>query len=138
MAMSASAAIIAACVRKETPRARLRFGLTPRRDGRRTGDENRSAADWLSARGTFGGCSKKKGSTQSTQKAGRLHNFSSCAWIRLLVEVEGDFDLHAAIYRLAAGAYRRAHLPILHLRHGFFFQAEAGPFENLRIEYTSI
>jgi len=49
---------------------------------------------------------EEEGSTQSTQKAGRLHNFSSCAWIRLLVEVEGDFDLHAAIYRLAAGAYR--------------------------------
>jgi hypothetical protein len=47
--------------------------------------------------------------------------FSNYVWNRLLVEVEGNFDLHAAIYRLAAGAYGRAHLPILHLRHGFFF-----------------
>jgi hypothetical protein len=71
--------------------------------------------------GAVGERSKKKGSTQSAQKAGRLQNYSSCAWNRLLVEVEGNFDLHAAIYRLAAGAYGRAHLPILHLRHGFFF-----------------
>jgi len=64
---------------------------------------------------------EEEGSTQSAQKAGRLQNYSSCAWNRLLVEVEGNFDLHAAIYRLAAGAYGRTHLPILHLRHGFFF-----------------
>src|SRR5258707_14378694 len=55
-----------------------------------------------------------------------------------LIKVEGDFDLHAAIYRLAAGANRGAHLPILHLRHGLFFQAEAGPFENLRVEYAPV
>src|SRR5260370_38021223 len=32
-------------------RARLRFGQTPRRDRRRTGDERRSAADWMPAKG---------------------------------------------------------------------------------------
>src|SRR5437588_12531850 len=31
-------------------RARLRFGQTPRRDRRRTGDEKRSATDWLPAK----------------------------------------------------------------------------------------
>src|SRR6266404_6587541 len=56
----------------------------------------------------------------------------------MLVEMEGDFDLHAAIYRLAAGANGGAHLPILHLRYGLFFQAETGPFENLRVEYAPV
>src|SRR6266403_5216620 len=56
----------------------------------------------------------------------------------MLVEMEGDFDLHAAIYRLAAGANGGAHLPILHLRYGLFFQAETGPFEDLRVEYAPI
>jgi len=38
---------------------------------------------------------------------------------------------HAAIYRLAAGP-TAAHLPILHLRHGFSSSPRPRPFENLR------
>src|SRR5713226_3987993 len=56
----------------------------------------------------------------------------------VLVEVERDFDLHAAIYRFPAGAHGRAHLPILHLREGFFFQAEAGPFKNQWIDHAPV
>jgi len=58
-----------------------------------------------------------------------FENNSGCpeSW---LVEVERNFNLHAAIYRLAAGTHRRAHLPILHLGEGLFFQPEAGAFDD--------
>src|SRR5882762_9454127 len=49
-------------------RARLRFGLTPRRDGRRTGDENRSAPNWLPAKGAVGERSKKKARHRAHKK----------------------------------------------------------------------
>src|SRR6202521_4637770 len=118
-------------------RARLRFGQTPRRDRRRTGDENRSAAGWLPAKGAAGEHEKKEGSTQRAQSQRPIEIFRYL-WDGVLVEMEGDFDLHAAIYRLAAGGNRRAPLPILYLRNGFFFQAETGPFENLRVDCAPI
>src|SRR5258708_2191237 len=46
--------------------------------------------------------------------------------------------MRPAIYRLAVGANCGAHLPILHLRHGFFFQPETRPFQNLWVEYAAI
>src|SRR5204863_2853166 len=50
-------------------RARLRFGQTPRRDRRPTGDEKRSATDWLPAEGGAGEHEQKEGSTQRVQRA---------------------------------------------------------------------
>ena len=117
-------------------RARLRFGQTPRRDRRRTGDEKRSATDWLLAKDAVRDRSKQEDSIRSAEGPAQL--FRSYSRDMALIKVEGDFDLHAAIYRLAAGANRGAHLPILHLRDGFFFQAETGPFENLRVEYAPV
>ena len=55
-----------------------------------------------------------------------------------LVEVERHFDLHAASHRLPVGTNGGAHLPILHLREGFFFQAEAGAFDDHRVDHASI
>src|SRR5258707_12657557 len=56
----------------------------------------------------------------------------------LLVEVERYFDLHAARHRLPVGANGGAHLPILHLRESFFFQAEARAFDDHRVDHASI
>src|SRR5712692_1800312 len=59
-------------------------------------------------------------------------------WDTVLIEVERDFDLHAAIYGLPTGAHGRPHLPILHLREGFFFQAEAGTLDDDGVHYPPI
>src|SRR5689334_25435391 len=55
-----------------------------------------------------------------------------------LVEVESNFDLYAAVYRLAAGTDRRTHLPILHLRKRLFFQAQPGALDNHWRDYAPI
>src|SRR6267143_2690341 len=50
-------------------RTRLRFGQAPGRDRRRTDDEKRSAADWLSAKDAVGDRSKKEDSIRSARSA---------------------------------------------------------------------
>src|SRR6266700_2696223 len=54
------------------------------------------------------------------------------------VEVEGDFDLHAAVDGLPARANRRPHLPVPHLREGFFFQAKPGALDDDRVDHAPI
>src|SRR5437879_13295213 len=60
-------------------RARLRFGQTPRRDRRRTGDEKRSAADWLHAKGAAGKHEKKDGSTQRARRGKEPETYRDCS-----------------------------------------------------------
>src|SRR6266403_1880311 len=50
-------------------RARLRFGQTPRRDRRRTGDEKRSATDWLPAGRGWAAREEGRPNTESTEDA---------------------------------------------------------------------
>src|SRR5467141_2953661 len=64
-------------------RARLRFGQTPRRDRRRTGDEKRSATDWLPAKDALGDRSKKAdsiGSVRSAEGPAQLFRVTRGTW----------------------------------------------------------
>src|SRR6267154_2654207 len=61
-------------------RTRLRFGQTPRRDRRRTGDEKRSATDWLPAKDAVGDRSKKEDSIPSAAGPAQLFRLTRGTW----------------------------------------------------------
>src|SRR6266478_5775696 len=90
-------------------RVRLRFGRTLLDE---TGCERvmRSGARQI-------GCPQSQNSARQAggRREPRPAPIFKLSWNSPLVEVESNFNLYAAIHRLAAGTHCRAHLPISHL-----------------------
>src|SRR5450755_2123943 len=55
-----------------------------------------------------------------------------------LVQVEVDFDLHAARYWFATRTKRRTHLPLHDAFDGFFFQTHSGTFDHYRLAHAAV